>query len=113
MKALRLSQLCLVGALALGIMILWIGISPSAATADSLVGGWAEGSGCCDGYDSGNCTSGTDPVNGSYNCGGTTTKFCLISSSGPSMCAVGTNNNCYGTTGSYSNCDDGADTTCD
>jgi len=114
MKALRLFQLYLVGALALGIMILWIGVSPSAAVADSLVGGTegVEGD-CCSSWETRNCSSLTDPVNGSYNCGGTTRKICPIDSSGSQQCAEGTNNDCYGTTGSHPDCDNKDDMTCD
>jgi hypothetical protein len=115
MKTLRLSQLCLVGALALGIMVLWTSGAPSAPVENSVTGGWlAIGDECCENWSVANCSDGTDSSFGPYNCGGTTTKVCLVVSSGPSMCAVGTNNNCTGNgTSSHPNCTIGADTTCD
>ncbi|MCX5636534.1 MAG: hypothetical protein NTX52_02425 [Planctomycetota bacterium] len=88
MKALSISQVCLTGAIILGLMVAWSTTAPQKISADTLIGGDVAGCRCTGTTAGGNC-------NVVVGCSGRVTT-CDVGGSGPETCGSAGSHPCSG-----------------
>jgi len=94
MKVLTIRRLMLVLGLTIGLMVVWAAATPSAFSANSLIGGWYPVSGCpkCTGTDSSSpdaqCPKGRwwEPDGPLLGCAGGDLTICLVGGTGSKCC---------------------------
>lgn len=107
MKTLTFSRLLIGLSLVIGVMVFWVGASPNAMGADSIIGAWYAGpGGCCTGWNWQPCSDRTDVPD--PGCTGGLTMVCILGGNGPKTCSDEGPTNCEpaGGDGEPEECDD-------